>query len=737
MAFAVVFGAFGAVSDTTAEKLGSVSAGAEDEDSFEYAYEEDIYGNEALFITKYTGSSADVTIPAILTIEGEKVEVYGISETAFSEDTKIQTLKIDTDVNRIKCGAFRGCTSLKSVEFVKGKNDIEMTVEARAFDGCTSLKSVIFPEVDDTSSSILYLQDYAFLNCKSLKSVTVPSYVDLCYGVPVFGYETTDDDGEQEFEYLGDGKYETDLKQTEGFVMKCYSRSSAHLNCYTCGLKAELLDAPASADELTKAVQKADAENPNYSVKMTAQSYTADRVNNLGEYIDVIDEYYIGAEAKECGTPAAAVHNLIDPKTGKTVIEHATAFPYTLYDPTYSDGVFSISCFGGSHSVHEVVDLMNLLDKKTHLVKDMPGDGVALNNSTPLYYGTDGKLLFEHEYITGDAMVNGYAYVATKNVVGSAAILDKTGKVVLELPASFGRTGRGGHGGGMLFLSTSYSYYSSIEGTLGQGLLPFYSQYKHEGKTIFDAPCEQDDFDWAADGDSQSVTNSNTCGYIDLKGNIVIPQSFSQVGEFTEDGLAWAGKNMNIEGENSYTKQFYGYIDTKGETVIPFEYEDAYSFDSGYAVVMKNGKFGMIDTENKQAVSFKYEYIKGQQGGFMTAKLDGKWGIVDKYDNVVVPFMFEDVSLCIDGAAYGVSDGKVYRFDISEPVKGLLGDVNNDEKIDVEDAVKIINHINGVTPLTEDQMIRADVDHNSVIDIQDAVKVINHVNGLAAIVQPS
>ena len=59
--------------------------------------------------------------------------------------------------------------------------------------------------------------------------------------------------------------------------------------------------------------------------------------------------------------------------------------------------------------------------------------------------------------------------------------------------------------------------------------------------------------------------------------------------------------------------------------------------------------------------------------------------------------------------------------------------MNNDGNIDVEDAVRVINHVNGMTALTDDETARADIDGNSNIDIEDAVAIISHVNGVKAI----
>lgn len=59
-----------------------------------------------------------------------------------------------------------------------------------------------------------------------------------------------------------------------------------------------------------------------------------------------------------------------------------------------------------------------------------------------------------------------------------------------------------------------------------------------------------------------------------------------------------------------------------------------------------------------------------------------------------------------------------------------LGDVNNDNNIDIEDAVAVINNVNGVTPLTKSQEKFADVDGSGRIDIEDAVKIIANINGV-------
>lgn len=63
----------------------------------------------------------------------------------------------------------------------------------------------------------------------------------------------------------------------------------------------------------------------------------------------------------------------------------------------------------------------------------------------------------------------------------------------------------------------------------------------------------------------------------------------------------------------------------------------------------------------------------------------------------------------------------------------VKGDVNADGRIDIEDAVKLISHVNGQRPLTNDESKRADIDGSSIADIEDAVAIIAHVNGIKSI----
>lgn len=63
----------------------------------------------------------------------------------------------------------------------------------------------------------------------------------------------------------------------------------------------------------------------------------------------------------------------------------------------------------------------------------------------------------------------------------------------------------------------------------------------------------------------------------------------------------------------------------------------------------------------------------------------------------------------------------------------IPGDTDGSGEVDIIDAVMIISHINGIRPLTDEQLMRADIDGEEGISITDAVTVIGYINGTVAV----
>ena len=119
-------------------------------------------------------------------------------------------------------------------------------------------------------------------------------------------------------------------------------------------------------------------------------------------------------------------------------------------------------------------------------------------------------------------------------------------------------------------------------------------------------------------------------GFIDRSGNTVIPTDHivSESGAYGEadfrdfhNGLVAVFKSQpNADG-------IYGYMNKQRELVVPYQYESAYDFDDGLAVVSKNNqRFGVIDTSGRIVIPLKYEWLSGYAEGMFVYGEKAHWG---------------------------------------------------------------------------------------------------------------
>lgn len=101
-------------------------------------------------------------------------------------------------------------------------------------------------------------------------------------------------------------------------------------------------------------------------------------------------------------------------------------------------------------------------------------------------------------------------------------------------------------------------------------------------------------------------------------------------------------------------------------------------------------------------------------------QIDQNAEIVD----VVLPADLKDGKYTV----YMGGDGQVYstNFKVGNASSVLVGDVTQDEEIELSDATAIVNHFVKIETVTGDALIAADVNYDDEVDLSDATCVVNY-----------
>jgi len=129
------------------------------------------------------------------------------------------------------------------------------------------------------------------------------------------------------------------------------------------------------------------------------------------------------------------------------------------------------------------------------------------------------------------------------------------------------------------------------------------------------------------------ISDNGKYGYINQKGEVVIPAAYAGAGDFSE-GLAAVRKDG-----------LYGYINTSGEYVIPPKYEYALAFNEGMAKVYDHGTITYINTKGETLFQHNYNEQEPFEDGLLLIKTASKkMGMLNRRGKLVVDTAYSEIS---------------------------------------------------------------------------------------------
>ena len=122
----------------------------------DFAYS--IIGDNTVSVRKYLGDGLDVSIPSVVTFNGNEYKVTDIGEAVF-KNKDLTEITIPETVKNIGKEAFYGCSGLTEVILP----DSLITIGNNAFDGCSCLRIINIP------NSVQTINQSVFSNCENLQ----------------------------------------------------------------------------------------------------------------------------------------------------------------------------------------------------------------------------------------------------------------------------------------------------------------------------------------------------------------------------------------------------------------------------------------------------------------------------------------------------------------------------------------------------------------------------------------
>ncbi|MBQ8673119.1 MAG: SEL1-like repeat protein [Bacteroides sp.] len=170
-------------------------------------------------------------------------------------------------------------------------------------------------------------------------------------------------------------------------------------------------------------------------------------------------------------------------------------------------------------------------------------------------------------------------------------------------------------------------------------------------------------------------------GFVDENGHLAVPCIYEDVtlysmrfGYYFSNGLAAV-----IKRSDDGTTCGWGYIDKRGNEVIPFQYADTQPFSEGIAAVQEyyGAYWSFIDKQNRQALPVSVYWAGAFSEGLCAVVPDSTsngYGFMDRSGRMVIPARYSEVRGFKNGTAAVFSPGHGYEAALIDRQGRLVGD---------------------------------------------------------------
>ncbi|PSL47942.1 WG repeat protein [Chitinophaga niastensis] len=153
-------------------------------------------------------------------------------------------------------------------------------------------------------------------------------------------------------------------------------------------------------------------------------------------------------------------------------------------------------------------------------------------------------------------------------------------------------------------------------------------------------------------GGMASFQQQDKFGFIDPKGNVIVPAVYDGVFSFDH------GTALVMQKKDSTDMYQYGFVDSTGKIIVPVKYDympnsNSHDYCADSFLVLYKAKENQLDYYMGYATNYgqiiipvEYDQVyQDDSGNGFLVKKEGKYGVLDKAGNSIIPTIYDDIML--------------------------------------------------------------------------------------------